>query len=399
MDNRNQPEQLPAAWGLTLDDWRLMCADLRIPAYRAKQIWCGLQEHVIRSWAELSSLPADLRHALAEQFAVDVLTVVEINETPDGVRKFLSRCRDGELIESVLIPAEDRWTLCISSQAGCAYGCAFCASGKAGFVRNLTAGEIVGQALLATRWMRETHGAGVWGTTPATPPAPPTTGPRRGPVPLLRPGNIVVMGMGEPLANYDDVLKALRILNAPNGLNIGARHITISTCGVVPGIRRLADEGFQFELSVSLHAPNDALRSRIMPVNKRWPLQELFPACQDYTQKTNRIITFEYTLVRGLNDQPEQAQELVNRLRGWKCCVNLIPLSPVAEFAGEAPDDRTCEAFQMTLKRAGIQATFRRSRGRGVDAACGQLRLRRLHDKGDGMNEEISVGYTLLVKD
>ena len=392
MDNRNQPEQLPAAWGLTLDDWRLMCADLRIPAYRAKQIWCGLQEHVIRSWAELSSLPADLRHALAEQFAVDVLTVVEINETPDGVRKFLDRCRDGELIESVLIPTEDRWTLCISSQAGCAYACAFCASGKAGFVRNLTAGEIVGQALLATRWMRETAPK-----QDAAAGAPARPG--RGRPPLLRPGNIVVMGMGEPLANYDEVLKALRILNAPDGLNIGARHITISTCGLAPGIRRLADEGFQFELSVSLHAPNDALRSRIMPVNKRWPLQELLSTCQDYTHKTNRIVTFEYTLVRGLNDQPEHAQELVSRLRGWKCCVNLIPLSPVAEFAGEAPDDRTCEAFQMTLKRAGIQATFRRSRGRGVDAACGQLRLRRLHDKGDGMNEEISVGYTLLVKD
>ena len=372
MEKTNQPAPFPAAWGLELTDWNQIVSDLRIPAYRAKQIWCGLQDQLIHTWDELTSLPLNLRQALAAQFDVEALTVVEINETPDGVRKLLSRCRDGELIESVLIPTEERWTLCVSSQAGCAYACAFCASGKAGFVRNLTAGEIVGQALLATRWIRE-H-------TPKPDASGAAGQPGRGKQPPPRPNNIVVMGMGEPLANYDAVLKALRIMNAAFGLNIGARHITISTCGVVPGIQRLADEGFQFELSVSLHAPNDALRTRIMPVNKRWPLTELFPACQDYTHKTNRIITFEYTLVRGFNDQPEHAQELINRLRGWKCCVNLIPLSPVAEFTGEAPDDRTCEAFQMALKNAGIQATFRRSRGRGVDAACGQLRLRRLKE-------------------
>ena len=366
-------EPLPSAWGLELTDWTKVVADLRIPAFRAKQIWHGLQEQLFRTWDEFTTLPTDLRHALTEQFTIEVLTVAEINETPDGVRKFLSRCRDGELIESVLIPTEDRWTLCISSQAGCAYACAFCASGKAGFVRNLTAGEIVGQVLLATRWLRE-H-------APKKEAAAATDQPKRGgAAPLLRPNNIVVMGMGEPLSNYDEVLKALRIMNAAFGLNIGARHITISTCGLVPGIQRLADEGFQFELSVSLHAPNDTLRSQIMPVNKRWPIQELLATCQDYTHKTNRIVTFEYTLVRGFNDQPQHAQELVNRLRGWKCCVNLIPLSPVAEFAGEAPDDRTCEAFQMKLKEAGIQTTFRRSRGRGVDAACGQLRLRRMKE-------------------
>ena len=374
MSNLPQPTALlPAAWGLELTDWSALVAKLRIPAYRAKQIWAGLQEQLICKWDDLTSLPIDLRHQLAEQFAVEALTVSEINETPDGVRKFLSRCRDEETIESVLIPTEGRWTLCVSSQAGCAYACAFCASGKAGFVRNLTAGEIVGQVLLATRWLREN--APKHEADPETPAGQPKRG--KG-LPLLRPNNIVVMGMGEPLANYDEVLKALRIMNAAYGLNIGARHITISTCGLVPGIQRLADEGFQFELSVSLHAPNDTLRSQIMPVNKRWPMQELFNTCHDYTAKTNRIVTFEYTLVHGFNDQPEHAQELANRLRGWKCCVNLIPLSPVSEFTGEAPDDNTCEAFQMTLKHAGIQTTFRRSRGRGVNAACGQLRLRRM---------------------
>ena len=370
MDMSTTPAQLPSAWGLELADWDKVVAGLSLPAYRAKQLWIGLQEQLVPSWSELTCLPAGLRLALEEQFSLNALAVAEIQETPDGVRKFLSRCRDGEMIESVLIPAEGRWTLCISSQAGCAFACAFCASGKAGFVRNLTAGEIVGQAVLATRWMREHAPKPDDIATPGRP--------GRSRPPLLRPGNIVVMGMGEPLANYDEVLKALRILNAPHGLNIGARHITISTCGLVPGIRRLAEEGLQFELSVSLHASNDALRSRIMPVNQRWPMAELLTACHDYTNQTNRIITFEYTLVRDLNDQPENARELVALLRGWKCCVNLIPLSPVTEFTGEAPDDRTCEEFQMTLKRAGIQATFRRSRGRGVNAACGQLRLRRL---------------------
>ena len=373
MDNQNKkPELRPAAWGLTLDDWRLTCADLRIPAYRAKQIWHGLQERLIGSWDELSSLPGDLRGALAEKFDVAALTVTEVKETPDGVRKLLNTCRDGELIESVLIPAEDRRTLCISSQAGCAYACAFCASGKAGFVRNLTAGEIVGQVLLAAKWLRETDKQKNAGLADAP------VLPKQARPPLLRPQNIVVMGMGEPLANYDEVLKALRILNAPDGLNIGARHITISTCGLVPGIQRLADEGLQIELSVSLHAPNDALRTRLMPVNKRWPLAELLNACRDYTEKTNRIITFEYTLVRGVNDQPEHARQLANHLRGWKCRVNLIPLSPVAEFDGAAPDERTCEAFLNALEADRIATTLRRSRGRQVDAACGQLRLRRL---------------------
>ena len=347
-----------AAWGMDLAEWRAACQALGVPAYRAGQIWHGLQDRLIGAWDELAILPAALRRALAEKFDVAALTVAEVREAADGVRKLLLACRDGELIESVLIPAKDRWTLCVSSQAGCAFGCAFCASGKAGLARNLVAGEIVGQVVLAAKWLRENGSADV------------AAG-------LLRPQNIVVMGMGEPFANYDEVLKALHILNAPDGLNIGARHITISTCGVVQGIRRLAEEGVQFELSVSLHAPSDALRTRLMPVNQRWPLVRLLEACRDYTEATNRIITFEYTLVRGVNDQPEHAQRLIELLRGWKCRVNLIPLSPVAEFAGEAPDERTCEAFCDALESARISTTLRRSRGGQTNAACGQLRLRR----------------------
>jgi 23S rRNA (adenine2503-C2)-methyltransferase len=369
---RKEPP-LPAAWSLLPDEWRQACVELGAPAFRAKQIWHGLHERLAASWDEIRILPADLRRALAERFDVAALTAAEVSETADGVRKFLCTCRDGEQVESVLIPSEGRWTLCVSSQAGCAYACAFCASGQAGLARNLVAGEIVGQAILASRWLR---GQGAGEPPPADAPTP-----QKGAPPLLRPGNIVVMGMGEPLANYDEVLHALRILNAPEGLTIGARHITISTCGLVPGIRRLAEEGVQFELSVSLHAPNDAIRTRLMPVNQRWPLQELLATCLDYTEKTNRIVTFEYTLVRGLNDQPEHARELASRLSGWKCRVNLIPLSPVAEFDGEAPDERTCEAFQRELERSRIHTTLRRSRGRQQDAACGQLRLRRREGK------------------
>jgi len=367
-DDERKLEPLPAAWSLNLAEWRAQIAAWGAPAYRATQIWQGLYKQLAESWEALPVLPAALRQALATQFDVAVLSLREMQDAPDGVRKLLCACRDGELIESVLIPAEERFTLCISSQAGCAFGCVFCASGAAGLARNLSAGEIVGQVVLASRWLRAQQAGRTDAQSTTTP--------------LGRPQNIVVMGMGEPLANYDALLQALRIINAPDGINVGARHITISTCGVVPGIQRLADEGLQFELSVSLHAPNDALRNRLMPVNKRWPLQELLATCRDYTEKTGRIVTFEYTLVAGLNDQPVHARELADRLGGWKCRVNLIPLSPVAEFDGAAPDGRVCEAFQHAMEAARINTTQRRSRGRQVDAACGQLRLRR-HQEAD----------------
>lgn len=366
MVDEQKPPLHEAAWGVNLAGWQSLMAEWGTPVYRAAQIWHGLQERLARNWDEILILPADLRRRLAARFDVAVLAVAETQGAPDGVRKLLCACRDGECVEAVLIPSDGRHTLCISSQAGCAYGCAFCASGKAGLSRSLSAGEIVGQVLLATRLLRdEAAQAGADA--------------RR--VAMARPQNLVVMGTGEPLANYDAALTALRILNAPDGLNIGARRITISTCGVVPGIRRLAEEGVQFELSVSLHAPNDELRNRLMPVNTRWPLQELLSTCQDYTSRTGRIVTFEYTLVRNLNDQPEHARELASRLSGWKCRVNLIPLSPVAEFDGQAPDPRVCEDFQRELEDQRINTTLRRSRGGGVDAACGQLRLRTMKNR------------------
>jgi len=341
----------PLAHSLAREEWEGVCAEWGFPKFRASQIWQGLHVALAETWDAVRGLPADLRGKLKAAYDLNALEVVE--KTGTGARKFLLKCRDGNYVEAVLIPSSGRNTLCVSSQVGCAFGCAFCASGAKGCERDLEAGEIVAQAVVASRLLRHEGAA------------------------LGRPENVVVMGMGEPFANYNAVFKALRILNAADGLNIGARHITVSTCGVVPGIERMAGEGMQIELSVSLHAPCNELRSRLMPVNKRWPLEALLAACRAYTEKTGRVITFEYTLVAGVNDSPRHAREVAKLLRGTRGRVNLIPLSPVEGFAGAAPTPRACADFLRELERAGLNATLRQSRGGEVDAACGQLRLRR----------------------
>ena len=387
----------PSAWSLLPAEWKPLCKELGLPAFRADQIVTALYQSFARSWQEVTTLPAGLRDALAERFSLAPLETVHVHDSPDGVRKLLLACEDGERIETVLIPSKDRVTQCISTQVGCAFGCAFCASGAAGCVRDLTSGEIVAQVMAACQLLRQgsefrAQGSGGLGhslitegpdsesesaSRPFPNPEPRALNPKQGAKPVLpRPGNIVVMGMGEPFANYDNVLRALRVLNDQKGVNIGARHITLSTCGVVPGIRRLAEEGLQFELSVSLHAPNDALRDRLMPVNTRWPIAELLDTCASYTEKTGRVVTFEYTLVKDLNDRPQHAEELVRLLRQLPCKVNLIPLSPTEGYGGERPDDRVCLAFLDALLKAKINTTLRKSRGKEVDAACGQLRLR-----------------------
>ena len=322
------------------------------PAFRARQLAEWLWARPVASWDAMTNLPKDLRAALSRRF-LDLdgtLAVVEVAGTGGGTRKILSRLADGELVETVIIPARDRATVCVSSQVGCAMGCAFCASGRNGCARNLSAGEIAAQVARAAVLLGR------------------------------RPDNVVFMGMGEPFANYDNALAAARRLNAPvpGGAGIGARRITFSTCGIVPGIRRFAEEGVQFELSVSLHAPTDALRGALMPVNARWPLAELVPAVRAYTEKTGRIVTFGYTLVAGFNDAPEHARLLLALVRGFPCRVNLIPLNPVPGFEGRAPAPADCEAFRAFLERHGLNATLRRSKGRGVDASCGQLRRRRI---------------------
>lgn len=361
-----------AAWDILPSEWKSVCQELGLPSFRATQILTGLYQDFAESWQDITTLSKDLRETLAHQIDLIPLRTTAINDSPDGVQKLLLECQDGECIESVLIPSKDRMTQCISTQVGCNFKCAFCASGQYGKERNLTAAEIVGQVMTACAIMRAkqaivSDGQQLPGKKPQQ-----RAG---GSLELPRPGNIVVMGMGEPFDNYDNVLRALRILNDQRGINIGARHITISTCGVVPGIQRLAEEGIQFELSVSLHAPTDELRNQLMPVNKRWPIDELIEACRQYFEKTGRVVTFEYTLVRNLNDRPAHAQMLITLLRRLPCKVNLIPLSPVDGFKGERPDDHDCLAFLDALLKAKINTTLRKSRGKDVNAACGQLRL------------------------
>ena len=335
------------AWSILPDEWKPILVDRGLRAFRADQILQSLYRDCIRDWDGATTLPKDFRETLKEEFPITPCEVAAVSESSDGTKKLLVSFADGEAVETVLIPAASRFTQCISTQAGCAMGCVFCASGANGLSRSLAADEIVAQHMLARSFGEVT--------------------------------NIVVMGMGEPFANYDETLRALRLINSGRGPNVGARHITLSTCGVVPGIERLAREGIQFELSVSLHAPNDELRSRLMPVNRRWPIDELLRACAAYTAATKRIITFEYTVVAGVNDSRACAEELARQVRRVPMAkVNLIPLSPVAHRPDfRTPDDATMLMFLDVLMKRGVQTMLRRSRGKDADAACGQLRLRR----------------------
>ena len=341
---------MPLIHGLTKQELSAVCADLEVPAYRADQIWRWLYIQAAPDWTAMKNLPAPFRDRLAARYSMDAARALETVGPPAGTRKLLVGLPDGESVEEVLILAggtggRPRRTVCVSSQVGCRFLCAFCASGQAGFRRNLEPGEIVGQVLLAMREFEQ------------------------------RPTNVVFMGIGEPLDNTEAVLKAVRILNDKEGLNIAARKITISTCGLIPGMERLAAEPIQFELSVSLHAPEDALRSALMPVNRRYPLAELIRACAAYTAKTRRIITFEYTLIRGVNDSTRHATALAALVRGMLCRINLIPLSQVEEFNQQPAPAGTAEAFAKTLEQAGINTTLRVSKGSSLKAACGQLRF------------------------
>jgi 23S rRNA (adenine2503-C2)-methyltransferase len=335
-----------AIQGLFPEELEALCRSAGQPAFRGRQLWQWVQVQGVRDWAQMGNLPKSLKEKLAETHTPLPAQILQESGDPGGTRKWLVGLADGESVETVLIPARDRNTVCVSTQVGCRMGCVFCASAKCGFARGLSAGEIVAQVQLV---------AAVLGK---------------------RPDNVVYMGMGEPFDNYDEVLRSVRLLNHPDGLNIGARRITISTSGVIPGIRRLAAEGIQVELSVSLHAPNPELRKTLMPIENKYPMDELLSECATYTAATKRHITFEYTLVNGVNDSPADAEELANRLRRFPCRVNLIPLSPVEEYDGEAPPRAAMEAFLRVLEKHGVEGTLRESKGRNVDAACGQLRRR-----------------------
>ncbi|MHB1135876.1 MAG: 23S rRNA (adenine(2503)-C(2))-methyltransferase RlmN [Coriobacteriia bacterium] len=318
-------------------------ADLGQPAYRAKQVLSWLYGRVVPDFDAMTDLPAGLRADLAGVWSLQLPELVEVQRSDDGTRKYLWRLADGAMVESVGIPTEDRLTVCFSTQAGCAMGCTFCATGRGGFVRDLLPGELVWQVALVGRDFK------------------------------TRVSNAVAMGQGEPLNNYDSTLAGLRLMNHPAGLGIGARHLTISTCGVIPGIQQLAREEEQFTLAVSLHSAVQKTRDRIMPGVRRWPLARLREVLIDYTDFTGRRPTLEYAVIAGTNDTPAEIGALVDFARGWMSHVNLIPVNPVPGSAAERPSHAQLLVVASALKNAGVETSIRVERGTDIDAACGQL--------------------------
>ena len=318
------------------------------PKYHAKAIFNWIYQKGAYEFSGMSNLPAALRKSLAAEFIILGLELADLEQSSDGTAKLLFALKDKNLVEAVSIPAAKRVTGCISSQVGCKFACQFCASALKGFKRNLSVGEILDEVLYLKNNALDaslTH--------------------------------IVFMGTGEPLDNYENVLKAVRVINSPLAFNIGARRITISTCGIIPGIERLALEDLQIELSISLHAASDKSRSQLMPVNKKYPLAELIKCCQEYIAKTNRQITFEYILIKDFNSDQACAQNLVKLLSGLRLAkVNLIPANPVPELKIIPPASAQIIAFKECLFKSGINVTLRRERGQDINAACGQLRLK-----------------------
>lgn len=317
------------------------------PAYRAKQAWQGLYQHFYNSSDQFTNFPISLREKLSTNLAFASLTpTTQLASSDRQTIKTLFQLHDGKVIEAVLMRYEKRNTLCISTQAGCAMGCVFCATGQMGFQRHLSSGEIVAQALHYARLLHEQN---------------------------ERVTNIVLMGMGEPFHNYDNTMSAIDRLNDESGFNFGARRFTISTVGLVPFIRRFADETRQVNLAVSLHAADDETRGAMMPVNKKYPIAEVMDACRYYVQKTGRRITFEWALIHEVNDTPETARKLATLLKGLNCHVNAIPLNPTTGYNGKATDRQRAQTFKATLEQAGVPCTIRMRRGIDIAAGCGQL--------------------------
>ena len=313
--------------------------------FRAKQIF-GWLARGAASYDEMSNVPAGLRRNLAENgYYIGQPEVVTMQESKsDGTRKCLYEFSDGARVESVFMKYSYGNSICISTQVGCLMGCTFCASTMDGKQRDLTAGEMLGEVLK----MKRATGEEI--------------------------NHIVLMGMGEPLDNYEEVSKFLKLINSPEGVNLSLRNITLSTCGIIPGIYRFAEDFPQVNLAVSLHAPNDEIRRRTMPVARKYGYDDLMKACRDYTEKTHRRITFEYALIRGVNDSPENAEELADHLKGWLTHVNLIPLNEVKGRDYRTAEGSSVLAFRKVLEKRGIAATVRRTLGSDIDAACGQLR-------------------------
>ena len=333
-----------------LDELKEEFINLGEKSYRAEQVFKWLYVDEVSSFEDMTNISKDLKEKLIKEYSISNFKILKKLESADGTKKYLFDILDGNAIETVLMEYHHGKTLCVSSQVGCKMGCKFCASTGIKFVRSLTAGEIVEQILAVQKDEN------------------------------IKISNIVFMGIGEPLDNYDNVMKAVKILNNPKGLNIGARHISISTSGLVPKIYQLADENLQCTLSVSLHATNDQKRSEMMPINKTYNIEELMKACKYYIQKTNRRISFEYALAKDNNDNLEDAQELVNLLKGMLCHVNLIPINKIENGKYIKSTNENIIKFRDYLNSKGIVATIRRELGSDIDAACGQLRRKNLKE-------------------
>ena len=340
---------------LTLPELTEFVIHQGLKPFRAGQIFAWLYRPGIRGFDQMTDIAKEVRAQLAEVAMISRLDVAKEEHSADGTVKFGLRLADGEIIESVLIPEEERHTLCVSSQVGCAMGCGFCLTGTMGFTRNLTPSEIVGQVNAASDWLAA-HGK------------PP------------RVNNLVFMGMGEPLLNFDNLITALRILMEQRGHDFSGRRITVSTCGIVPKMRLLG-EAVPVNLAISLHAADDAIRDQLMPVNKTYPLDQLLDACQEFPLPPRRRIMMEYILIKDLNDSPTQAKKLIKRLHGIRCKINLLPYNENEVFPFERPPEERVFAFQKTLRDAGITTLVRTSRGSDISAACGQLAVQGLDDE------------------
>ncbi|GIV66227.1 MAG: 23S rRNA (adenine(2503)-C(2))-methyltransferase RlmN [Chloroflexota bacterium] len=339
----------PLIYDIDYADLEHLIKDWQQPSFRTRQIWEGLYKNYWRSPEEFTNLPVSLRNQLANTFRFVSLEPIQVLHSSDReTTKTLFNLPDGKAIEAVLMKYEKRRTLCISTQSGCAMGCVFCATGQMGFKRNLTSGEIVEQVIYYANLLHK-EGESVT--------------------------NIVLMGMGEPFHNYEATMAAIDRLNHPFGMNLGARRFTISTVGLIPMIRRFAAEQRQINLAISLHAADDELRTSMLPVNKKYPLDELMAACRDYVAQTRRRITFEWALIQNVNDSVETARKLARLLEGLLCHVNVIPLNPTKKYTGKGSTRERAMAFKAELERNGIPCTIRIRRGIDIQAGCGQLAI------------------------
>jgi 23S rRNA (adenine2503-C2)-methyltransferase len=348
------PRQKENIRNLSLDELKEVFSRWEEAEYRAEQIFKWLYQKNVQDFAQMTDFPKTLIVKLEKRFFMGSLVCRKTLAAKDGTKKYLLQLADGHSIETVFIPEKSRKTLCLSTQVGCKFGCPYCVSGSKGFIRQLSAAEIVGQILEAQRLSG------------------------------LQMTNVVMMGIGEPLDNYENLVKAIRIINHPQGLRIGARKITISTCGLVPGILELKKLGLQIELSVSLHATTDEIRNRLVPINRKYSLKKLLAACREYYESTDRVITFEYALIEGVNDSDFDAWRLGDIARSFKAKVNLIPCNPNMSLCYKGSTERRAKDFQRIVRSRGAAVTIRSTRGREIQAACGQLAFDRTEDEEKG---------------